>query len=588
MKKKFYFATLVIAALSFTGCANDEYVGDQQNLGEQNAAIAFSTKSENTVRATWENDKAAEKLNHQFWVYGWKEKIQKDAEGNTSITGKALVFNNYVVKYPTGTTSTSNTNRWEYVGKGDNGGQTIKYWDYSFDQYEFEAYSFKKESQGTVSRNTTEGLSNGLDVGDYIVENLNEGEYASLYFADKTTVQKSSDPEGEEYGKPVKLTFKSVLSKIRVGFYETIPGYSVKITKFYGPNGDGTGWANEDDGSNFVAWCPNKKIEGNIMSFVVSYDGTTPAVTKVKKDDGYQAISVENSQGAYTLNPKLELGYHLLYSRNGSKNIGDSYSNVTWDQYEVNDGPSKYTYVIPQDGLYNSSEENSQVKAMKIKVDYTLKSEDSEETIEVKGATAIVPAEYLSWKANTAYSYVFRISDRTNGNTGDPSTDPAGLYPITFDAVVEDMAENNNYLTTVSELSITATQDEGQFTVADEVVFEKTKDIKVKVMQYMTDGGVLTAADRTGNVGASTPASGDSFTAVFVEVANYDSSKSLDEYLTGKSTEHTYENSDNLDYIKLPQKDKGTAGYWIVKVTFRETIGGNTKDITKYAVLKVG
>ena len=526
MKKKFYFATLVIAALSFTGCANDEYVGDQQNPGEQNGAIAFSTKSTNTVRATSGGPNAADKLNKQFWVYGTK-KVGKENKP---------VFNNYRVYYTGNTNDPYSPKGWEYVGQqvAPAQAQTIKYWDYSASQYDFEAYS---KTTGSVARN---------DAGDYEVTQLSSPK--DLYFAEKKTVTKSNN----NYKDAVQLTFKSVLSKIRVGFYETIPGYSVKIDRFYKPNEGATGF---DDGNpvkdNFVAWCPNKKIEGNNNSFVVSYDGTTPAVTKVKKDDDYQDISTAGSPGGYTLNPELELGYHLLYSRNGSKNIGDSYSNVTWDQYEVNDGPSKYTYVIPQDGLYNSSEENSQVKAMKIKVDYTLTSTDgTDEPINVKGATAIVPAEYLSWKANTAYSYVFKISDNTNGTTGGEG-DPAGLYPITFDAFVADYANGNEeFLTTVSELSVTATQNDTFFD-PDKAVFKTNKAIKLKVMQNGTEVSNYT------------------LTAYYLDDYKYE--ESFDTNVNGKTEEGI------TTLGELPTKS--TQGYYALKIVVGPT--------TTYVVLKV-
>ena len=220
---------------------------------------------------------------------------------------------------------------------------------------------------------------------------------------------------------------------------------------------------------------------------------------------------------------------------------------------------------------------------MKIKVDYTLTSDkdNSGEKIVVKGATAIVPAEYLMWKANTAYSYVFKVSDNTNGSTGTEGIDPAGLYPITFDAVVEDMAENNNYLTTVSELSITATQDKGQFTGADEAAFEKDKKIKVKVMQYTTKEGVLTAADRTSKFVSG--ALNDKFEAAFVTGNTYNYDKSPEQNLNGnRLITYNADNTGAITVINLPEED--TAGYWIVKVTFKEN---ETKTYTKYAVLKV-
>ena len=94
-----------------------------------------------------------------------------------------------------------------------------------------------------------------------------------------------------------------------------------------------------------------------------------------------------------------------------------------------------------------------------IKCDYTLTADDhSGEVINVKGATAAIPAAFSKWEANTRYTYLFRISDNTNGTTGTPgSTDPAGLYPITFDAVVQEVEQGST--TTVATPSITTYQD---------------------------------------------------------------------------------------------------------------------------------
>lgn len=97
--------------------------------------------------------------------------------------------------------------------------------------------------------------------------------------------------------------------------------------------------------------------------------------------------------------------------------------------------------------------------AILIKCDYTLTSDDdSGETIHVKGATAAIPAAFSKWDVNTRYTYLFKISQNTNGTTGDPD-DPAGLYPITFDAVVTDMTDKTHgTITTVTTPSITTYQ----------------------------------------------------------------------------------------------------------------------------------
>ena len=69
-----------------------------------------------------------------------------------------------------------------------------------------------------------------------------------------------------------------------------------------------------------------------------------------------------------------------------------------------------------------------------MKVDYTLVSEDgSNETIKITGATVKVPAKYTNWQPNYIYTYIFKITEDTNGSTGGSST---GLHPIVFDAMV--------------------------------------------------------------------------------------------------------------------------------------------------------
>ena len=111
-----------------------------------------------------------------------------------------------------------------------------------------------------------------------------------------------------------------------------------------------------------------------------------------------------------------------------------------------------YFTVLPTPALTNAS-------AILIKCDYTLTADDhSGEVINVKGATAAIPAAFSKWEANTRYTYLFKISDNTNGTTGTPgSTDPSGLYPITFDAVVQEVEQGTT--TTVATPSITTYQD---------------------------------------------------------------------------------------------------------------------------------
>ncbi len=97
---------------------------------------------------------------------------------------------------------------------------------------------------------------------------------------------------------------------------------------------------------------------------------------------------------------------------------------------------------------------------LSIKCDYTLTSLDGIDVIQVSGATATIPADYTKWEPNKAYTYLFKITDNTNGTTGVEGTDPEGLFPITFAAAVvnvEDMQVGTT--TNVSTPSITVYQN---------------------------------------------------------------------------------------------------------------------------------
>ena len=96
---------------------------------------------------------------------------------------------------------------------------------------------------------------------------------------------------------------------------------------------------------------------------------------------------------------------------------------------------------------------------MVLSVDYDLYNTTTHETIHVEDAKAVVPQAYMTWNPNYAYTYLFKISDNTNGYTGG-GTLPSGLWPITFDAVTvaaTDVSEGT--ITTVSTPSITTYQN---------------------------------------------------------------------------------------------------------------------------------
>lgn len=119
-----------------------------------------------------------------------------------------------------------------------------------------------------------------------------------------------------------------------------------------------------------------------------------------------------------------------------------------------------------------------------IKCDYTLTSIDTQEPIKITGATAAIPAAYSKWDVNTRYTYLFKISDNTNGYTGD-DPDKAGLYPITFDAVVTESTDKTQGSTTIVATPSITTYQEGSV-VGNTIEYKTGKPIYATVYDQAT------------------------------------------------------------------------------------------------------
>lgn len=139
------------------------------------------------------------------------------------------------------------------------------------------------------------------------------------------------------------------------------------------------------------------------------------------------------------------------------------FGNVVYDNNVLKTTSKDPSYVGTKDettpNYYQTVIPNETGTTLTLCVDYTLVADDkSGEEIHVYGAKAIIPAIYAQWKSNFAYTYIFKISDNTNGWT-DTNKTQSGLYPITFDAVVADSEiGNQTTITTVATPSITTYQ----------------------------------------------------------------------------------------------------------------------------------
>lgn len=533
MKKTYLFAATVLALAS---CSIDEYSPD---TGEsRNGEILFAMKSNHNTRAK-AGKEAADLLGGNFIVEGLK--------GAETTTGQAdkVVFDNYLVVWGENTAGKTedNTNDWKYVGVTSSSKmtadeltglgrtvseQTIKYWDYSTENYAFAAYSGGTLNMistgnpvGGTSVKVTKIDKDNLGSAAYAFTAKNAADFGKCYITDVIPVAKAY------YGKPVVLTFKNLGAKVRVGLYETIPGYSVKDVQFYADNDnikytavasvshqdvfttavyDGSGnpiavntaWTSgtyytddqhtnevtdydaihkdvttevyyESDGteiakytaydSNKTYYEPTDPTAGNDATFFLSGTNVFPEEgtitvsypllgTDNKSKNGYNKadVTVAPETGSTTTTKTfgaLTANYTGKESAEEASNIylGRTLAGATMAGAAAD---NHFTAVIPV----------STGAALTLRCNYTLVSTDgSGEEIKVWGAKAVVPANYCEWQPNYAYTYIFKISDNTNGSTEKLGGTKEGLFPITFDAVVADITDASDEQTTVTTVA---------------------------------------------------------------------------------------------------------------------------------------
>lgn len=457
MKKYLFIAA---SALALASCSSEDFVGTEGGNVENgaNKAINFAGETGKTTRAADGNKggaDAAKLLGEKFYVLGTKGTLR-----DYSPT-KDKVFDNYQVEWgeKTAGTTSDNTNDWKYAGlnfvdlnTSHTGLQTIKYWDYSVPQYDFIAYSIGKntlvtDKDASLNENEVygspivtpneENVATGAKYASYTLKASKIEDLKECYYTDVTTVEKNN------YKQPVKFTFKNLTAKVRVAFYETVPGYSVKGLEFYQ---DGTTARSEDISKNTSATLYTTGTEDFVAKngeITVTYPvvGKTALENKTK---GYNKAFVSVNPTGTDNDTKLALGL-VNYT---AEKLATSAKTASMAGKEAD---SYYTAVLPTE---------TKGKPLTLRMNYTLVSDDgSNETIKVYGAKAVIPASYTQWQPNYAYTYIFKISDNTNGATSTDQRTPDGLFPITFDAVVADIDNvdfNQETITTVSTPSVTS------------------------------------------------------------------------------------------------------------------------------------
>lgn len=436
---KFFIAAA--SALALASCSSDDFLGEIQG-NEQNgatSAINFGGDTGKITRATTKGNAAAELLENNFVVVGFKGS-NEDAANNEN-----YAFDHYNVNFKDGSAFSTESNRagWEYVNqdmkvKGTEpyaplaqsaSQQTIKYWDHSCASYDFIAFSMGKKDAASKYATPTHVDKAHLATAAYTLSG-NVNTLSECYISDMKTV---TEPN---YNKtPVSMSFRHLASKVRMALFEIVPGYVISDVKFY------------DATSTTATADPEGTLIGNFNNSgtLTVYFPTTGTKHATEKDYNKAHVKFTATEGEDgVLNFKKFGTVNYNNQAEGTILAGSTYlsQNAAKPSY----CGAGYQNVLPSEGAPS---------AITLRIDYKLTSVDgSNETINVKGATATVPAEYTEWKSGYAYTYIFKISQDTNGSTGGTST---GLTAISFDAVVVDDEANGlqETITTVSDNSFT-------------------------------------------------------------------------------------------------------------------------------------
>lgn len=428
------------SALALASCSSDDFLGEIQG-NEQNgatSAINFGGDTGKITRATSEGADAAGLLGNNFVVVGFKGS-KTDAANNEN-----YAFDHYNVNFKDGSAFSTESNRagWEYVNqkmevKGIDASlaqsgatqQTIKYWDHSCASYDFIAFSMGKKDAASKYATPTHVDKGHLKDAAYTLSG-NVNTLSECYISDMKTVNR------EDYGKTVSMSFRHLASKVRMALFETVPGYVISDVEFYT---DATGTTPTTDGTLIGKF--------NNSGTLTVYFPTTGTVKKDEKDynKAHVKFTASTSEGEVGVLDFKKFGA-VNYNNQKEGTILKGTTYLSQNAAKPSYCGAGYQNVLPSEG---------KASAITLRINYKLTSVDgSNEVINVKGATATVPAEYTEWKPGYAYTYIFKISKDTNGSTGGTST---GLTAISFDAVVVDDEANGlqETITTVSDNSIT-------------------------------------------------------------------------------------------------------------------------------------
>lgn len=379
-----FFMALCLLSCSSSG-QDDPFIPEPQQVGISFGGNNGSWQDANSRAG--EGETGLESFFTSFKVWGYKTKNIDGGASNDGSTNSSIqkVMDGYLVDWNT------SSNDWEYIGTYNASlklNQTIKYWDYSASNYQFLAYA-------PSGANITTTIPNqGTDIDDASISaqstfqipyeynpeatNTTTPYVSDLWFASSSANNNASNSNGTtsnasssnpKIGDQVKLTFAPVVAKVRFKFkYQEDQTVEIKYISFRDVR-----WEKDTDG---------KKL---IWASAYASESKTPIAGTILVTYPHSNISASTS-------PTIKLGniekvapieFTIPYEEKNDKNHQTSILQ-------------KWYFVPPMYDAYTQGA-------------YTI-------TAQVGGysTTAMVPSEYMQWKAGYQYTYIFKISETNN------------------------------------------------------------------------------------------------------------------------------------------------------------------------------
>lgn len=379
-KHIFIISALAICLLSCSSSEQDDLLIPEPQQG----SISFGGNS-----GSWQDapisragETGLETIEKSFRVWGYKNTGGNKTDG---FTEPQKVMDGYIVKW--NQPAAGSTGNWEYSGIVNtklNATQTVKYWDYSATCYRY--FAFSPENANVTTTLLQEG-------GNSVSQAGTTSEEGSTNQAGTTSEEGSSNQAGTTSAEgSTNQTDKASKVSFQIPFE-----YNENATSSTTPYISDL-WLS--DNQNF--WDDKKYGACVKLTFA-------PIVTKVsikfKYPENITNISIKNISFQKTDGDVPTAGnIRITYPITGTE-TQPVYSWVTTQSGSIN---LSVPYEEEKDKIHQTTERGKWyfVPPIGEQGTYTMTA-----TINGKTSTAIIPAEYMQWKAGYQYTYIFKITE---------------------------------------------------------------------------------------------------------------------------------------------------------------------------------